>query len=175
MITKGLCYNSNYITNGLNFIAEAFLSKRVFKCYKDFNGKRGNSMTEYILNEGSTAVIGLWFKDENEKNVVPSEIIWRVDDVRSMEVSGASGGELVPDTTEIPTTYKHNIYVPASANYIIDDTTIWEEKLVTIRWTYGESGVGTEEMRYKVKNLIRIPSVPINPGGYNFVIDGGGA
>ena len=152
MITKGM--DGDIITRNMSWASELFFQRKVYRCFKDFNGKRGNRMAEYKLNENSTAVIGLWFKDENEKNVVPAEIVWRVDDAKLI---GTSGGELVSDTTEVPSTFKHNLYIPASANLIINDENMWEEKIVTVRVTYGISGVVTEELRYSVKNLVRIP------------------
>lgn len=174
MIIGGLGYGQPILQG---YVSEPgfYFRYSAVRCRKDLNGKRGNLMTEYIINENSTAVIGLWFKDENEKNVVPGEIIWRVDDANLMAVSGVSAGEIIGDTTETPSSYKHSIYIPGAANIILDDNNMWEERIVTIRYTYGDNGVGTEEMRYKVKNLVRIPSVPVNPHHWDFIIDGGGA
>ncbi len=82
-------------------------------------------MADYILNEGSTAIIQCWFKDENDKNVTPSSITWRLDDFTFINTVS---GELVDDTIETPTNYKHTIYVPANANRILVSTNLWEKK-----------------------------------------------
>lgn len=115
-------------------------------------------MADNILNEASTAIIQLWFKDELEKNVTPSSVIWRLDDAILLANNDAqfgpySAGEIVDDTTETPTSYKHTVYVPNTANIIINPDNIWEEKILTVKYTYGGSKIGTEEFRYRVKQL----------------------
>jgi hypothetical protein len=118
-------------------------------------------MADYILNEGSTALIGLWFKDEKEKNVTPTQLIWRLDDVTLLTNNDAtfgpySAGEIVDDTMENPTSYKHTVSIPDTANIIINPNNGWEEKVMTVKFTYGNSSVGTEEFRYRVKKLSRV-------------------
>lgn len=115
-------------------------------------------MSDYILNEGSTAIVGLWFKDENQKNVTPNQILWRLDDLILLTNNDAqygqySAGEIVDDTTEIPSSYKYSLYIPDTANIIINRDNNWEEKIVSIKYIYGTSKVGTEEFRYIVKKL----------------------
>lgn len=112
-------------------------------------------MSDNILNEGSTALISLWFRDENDKNVTPTEIIWRLDDVTLMSVNAVSG-EIIDWTTEVPTTYKHTVSIPNTANMLINSSNNFEEKLMTVKYYYGSGNVGTEEFRYQVKNLAKI-------------------
>jgi hypothetical protein len=103
-----------------------------------------------IVNEGSTAAITLRFKDENNRNVTPNSVTWSVYDV-------TNGVEVVADTVEIPTSFKHVIYIPPTANEIdANSTNIWEERLVTVTFVYATTNQGTEEFKYYVKNLNKI-------------------
>jgi hypothetical protein len=108
-----------------------------------------------IVNEGSSCAITLWFKDENEKNITPTSITWRLDDAIILSISGDDYAEIIGNTIEVPTTHKHNIMIPETGNIIINPENIWEEKIVTVKFQY-LSSVGTNEFRYLVKNLAKV-------------------
>jgi hypothetical protein len=135
-------------------------------------------MADNIVNEGSSCVIVLWFKDENERNVTPDQLAWRVDDALLLSISGdsydatmiATSGYTgyvplvdpiignppldIPSTIVVPTTYKYNVLIPSTINVIIDETKLWEEKILSVQYSYnGGANVGTDVFRYRVNNL----------------------
>jgi hypothetical protein len=122
-------------------------------------------LSDYSINEGSTALINLWFKDENEKNIIPTSLDWYLNDATYYYASGS----------ETPTSYKHELVIPSSLNLLNDRTNLWEEKILTVLYRYGASFIGTDEFRYQVKRLDKINTTEIIgsiSSIFNFVIDG---
>lgn len=98
------------------------------------------------VNEKSTYVVVLSFKDENGVAVTPSSLTYRLDDE-------ASGEEVIEDTVVTPVTTSYSVVIPSTSNLILNDDKKFEIKILTASFTYDTDKVGTDEHRYRLKNL----------------------
>ncbi len=103
------------------------------------------------VNENSSAVLTVIFKDENKKHVIPDSISYRIDDIKS-NTSIKASTFLIPSETSI------GIDITAIENRILTPTNKFEQRAVTTIFTYN-SGTkqGTSEFKYQVENLSFIP------------------
>ena len=98
------------------------------------------------VNERSTYVVVLSFKDENEVAVIPDSLTYRLDDE-------ATGEELIEDTVVIPTSSTYSVVIASTVNAILNDDRKFEIKVLTASFTYATTKVGTADHRYKLLNL----------------------
>ena len=98
------------------------------------------------VNEKSTYVVTLSFKDENGVAVTPDSSTYRLDDE-------ASGEEIIEDTVVIPTGTTYNAVISSTSNTILNDDKKYEVKVLSASFTYQTTKVGTAEHRYKLLNL----------------------
>lgn len=103
-----------------------------------------------IINEKSTFVIRLGFKDGSAQAVTPTTGRYRIDDV-------ASDTEILGWTDFTPSAATHDLTITSAQNAIIDSGRASEKKLVTVDVTYGtDSKRITGDYTYGVKNLDKI-------------------
>lgn len=123
-------------------------------------------MAEYEINEDTTAFLELRFKNERGQDVVPISGIYRIDDLTSLSQT-ITGTEILGDTVFVPTINKFIIVIDSALNQILCADNVWEDRQVTVEWTYfsGTSGlsVGTDVFLYQVKNLNRISGLKLGP------------
>jgi hypothetical protein len=98
------------------------------------------------VNEKSTYVVKLTFKDENGVLVTPDSCTYRLDDE-------ASGEELVEDTVVVPGATYYNLTISSDSNSILNDDRKFEIKVLSVSFTFSTTKVGTAEYKYKVLNL----------------------
>lgn len=97
------------------------------------------------VNERTTLVLLLSFLDEDSVPVVPAKAYYRVDDV-------LTEAEIVPSTEITGLAATKEVEITSAQNSILSDVA-YEERIVTVEFTYGASRRGTEEYRFRVKNL----------------------
>lgn len=98
------------------------------------------------VNEKSTYVVKLSFKDENGVAVTPDSLTYRLDDE-------SSGEEIIEDTVVVPGTTYYNLTISSDSNSILNDDKKFEIKVLSASFTYSTTKVGTAEHKYKVLNL----------------------
>ena len=98
------------------------------------------------INEGSTCLVTLDFKDENGVAVTPASGRYRIDDAES-------GTTVLHWTAFTPASSQQKIYVAANDNRLISQEHIRETRIVTVEFTYGGGYIGTGETRYTVLGL----------------------
>jgi hypothetical protein len=98
------------------------------------------------VNEGTTSILILTFKDENGDPVIPLSGTYRIDDLDS-------GTGITGDTGFTPSLSTYNLVIGATANRILSGAAEKELRRVTVTFQYGASGQGTGEYFYEVKNL----------------------
>lgn len=101
------------------------------------------------VNERSTSIVTLTFRDENGAAVTPGAASYRIDDV-------ASGTEILDDTAFTPSSDIHQLTISDTQNRILTAANVREERLVTISITYGTGRKLNQEYRYYVMNLTKI-------------------
>lgn len=103
-----------------------------------------------IINEKSTLVLRLGFKDGSAQAVVPTAGRYRIDDVNS-------DSQILDWTDFTPSASTHDLTITSAQNAIISNALESEKKLVTVDVTYGTDGKKiTGEYIYIVKNLAKI-------------------
>lgn len=102
-----------------------------------------------IVNERSTSIVTLTFRDETGAQVTPSAGTYRIDDA-------ASGTEIRAATPFTPSGSTHDITITDEENRILDVNRNIEERIVTVSFTYGVGKKGSGEYRYGVKNLLKM-------------------
>lgn len=98
------------------------------------------------VNEKSTYVVTLSFKDEDGVAVTPEALAYRLDDE-------SSGEEVIEDTVVVPTSTTYSLTIASTLNIILNDDKKFEIKVLTASFIYATSKVGTAEYKYKVLNL----------------------
>lgn len=101
------------------------------------------------VNEGSSAMIELSFFDENGLPVVPTLVTWRLDDV-------FTNTNYALNQSFVPTGSIEVVSIQPSWNNIIDTNRQVEYRRMTVTYTLSPTRVGTEEVRWAVKNLRHI-------------------
>lgn len=102
------------------------------------------------INEGSTATITIDFFDENLQPVIPLLITWRVDDVLT-NFNYIQGQTITPSSSSV------TIAIPDTFNDIKDPKLEFEYRRLTVVFDVSSSRKGTEEFRWRVRNLRHIP------------------
>jgi hypothetical protein len=102
------------------------------------------------VNEDSTAVLTLTFKDETDTLVVPGSIYYRIDDVPTKTQ--------IRDWTAIsPPSSSVDVTITDIENAILKQTHQYEIRLVSVYFTYATGKKGTADFIYNLVNLDRIP------------------
>ncbi|HSW37859.1 MAG TPA: hypothetical protein VLL97_00030 [Acidobacteriota bacterium] len=100
-----------------------------------------------IINEKSTLVVALSFKDEDGADVVPVSAHYRLDDV-------ASGVSIVARTALTSLAATMDLVVTAAQNAIKNGALATERKRLTVEFTYGiDTKAAVADYVYAVKNL----------------------
>jgi hypothetical protein len=103
-----------------------------------------------IINEKTTLILRLSFKDESSIGVIPTAAQYRIDDVES-------GTQILDWTSFAPSAATHDLTITDVQNAIIDTAVERERKRVTVQITYGATSKKvTDEYIYAVKNLTKI-------------------
>ncbi len=98
------------------------------------------------VNEKTTSLITVAFRDENGGAVTPSAASYRIDDA-------LSGAAIRPLTDLGPGGPSVEITITDAENRILVPENSTEERLLTVFFTYGAGKKGNAEYRYIVKNL----------------------
>jgi len=102
------------------------------------------------IKEKSTCFVTVAFKDENGVAVIPTAAYYSL-------YCETTSYEILAETEIVGPGSSQEITITSTQNQIRESSSIYETKLLTIRWTYsGGTRQGTGEYRYKVKNLGRI-------------------
>jgi hypothetical protein len=102
------------------------------------------------VNEDSTAVLTITFKDEMGVLATPSHAYYRIDDVPTKTQ--------IRDWTDItPIASSVDVEITALENAILKQTHQYEIRLVSVKFTYAVDKQGTGDFIYNLVNLDRIP------------------
>ena len=102
------------------------------------------------VNEDSTAILTLTFKNELGAEVTPSTAYIRIDDVPSRTQ--------IRDWTAIsPLASTVDVTISNSENAILKQTHQYEIRRVSVYFTYATSKKGTADFLYNLVNLDKIP------------------
>lgn len=98
------------------------------------------------VNERTTLVLTISFKDEDDLPVVPSAAHYRIDDVASSTVIKA-------ETALAPLASSIDLEILKGWNSMVAESRPYEIRRVTVEFDYGTGKHGTEEYLYKIVNL----------------------
>jgi len=112
-----------------------------------------------VINQGSTYVLGLSFKDEDGNGVTPSAGKYRIDVEGGNSVTGNNANAWVAFT---PANSAYDLTISANENgFKANSSTDREERVVTVEFTYGANGYKqTDEYRYMIKALENLLHTP---------------
>lgn len=97
------------------------------------------------INDRTTLVLTLTFRDEDDALVVPTAATYRVDDV-------LTGTTVKAKTSLTGLASSMELEITSAMNAAIGEQTL-QERVVTIEFDYGTARHGSDEYRYYVKNL----------------------
>jgi hypothetical protein len=102
------------------------------------------------VNEGSTAILTMSFKNELGIATVPTTIQYRIDNI--------SMNKLIKDWTSITPGSSVDLEITNLENAISTVSPSTKEvRRVTVKWTYAIGKYGTAEYNYNVVNLSKLP------------------
>lgn len=104
----------------------------------------------FEVNEDSTAILTLTFKDETGALIAPTTASYRIDDVPTKT-------EIRDWTSITPLASSVDITISQIENAILKQTHQYEIRLVSVIFTYATGKQGTGDFVYNVVNLDRIP------------------
>lgn len=104
------------------------------------------------INEGQTSLIEVTFRDENNQLVIPTTAFYSIYCETQKQVV------LAETQIQNPTSVTE-IVITGAQNAILNKDNPWEDRLITVRWTWGASRDGVLEFRYRVLNFKQIGSV----------------
>ena len=105
-----------------------------------------------VINQGSTYILGLSFKDENGNGVTPSAGRYRIDVEGGNAITGNNANAWIPFT---PSSNAYDLTISANENAISSNASVdREERVVTVEFTYSaDSKKQTDEYRYMIRRL----------------------
>lgn len=105
---------------------------------------------EEVVNEKSTAVVSITFKDEDGANAIPSTATYTLYDLASGGIINSVSGVSVPGTGAV-----RSITLDAEDNAMVDTNLATEEHRLYIIYTYGPGGAktGSVEVQIIVVNM----------------------
>ena len=101
-----------------------------------------------IVNEKSTIILPINFRDENGDAVTPTSATVRIDDK-------GSGTQIRAEAAISVTSSTYDLTVTGAENEILDQENDYETRVITLAWAYDVSSIGATEYTYNVKNLFR--------------------
>jgi hypothetical protein len=112
-----------------------------------------------VINQGSTYILGLSFKDENGNGVTPSAGKYRIDVEGGNAITGNNANAWVAIS---PSGNTYDLTITANENgFKANSSTDREERVVTVEFTYGaNSSKQTDEYRYMIKVLENLLNTP---------------
>lgn len=110
-----------------------------------------------IINQGSTYVLGLDFKDANGNAITPAAAFYRIDDVESG--NGITGNNANRWVAFSPSSNQYDLTITANENAMIGNSTDREERKVTVKFNFSaDNKTQTDEYRYmifRLENLLK--------------------
>ena len=98
------------------------------------------------INEKSTMVLNVKFYDEDDVAVIPSAATYRID------APGEVATVVLTDTAISSLAASVDLIITSAQNASVSSAP-YQERVVTVSWTYAGTKVGTDEYRYRVKAL----------------------
>jgi len=106
-------------------------------------------MSDDVINERSTAIVTLSFKDEDGVNAIPTSGVYRLTDLRS--------GTTIRNWTALPSLAASvEITLTQSDTRILTSTNDYEERLITVFWKYSTTKHGSDDYRVRIRNMHNI-------------------
>lgn len=103
------------------------------------------------LNERTTLVLTLTFRDEDDVLVTPTAVYYRIDDA-------SSGTSIVDNTALGSLSSAMELEITTAQNRSLSQASL-EERVVTVEFDYGSGRHGSNEYRYLLKNLYYVDAV----------------
>jgi len=105
-----------------------------------------------IINQGSTYILGLEFRDDAGNAVTPSSALYRIDDEDSGNaITGNNANAWVAFS---PSSNQYDLAISANENALIGNTTDREERKVTVKFNFSaDNKTQTDEYRYMIQRL----------------------
>ena len=97
------------------------------------------------VNEKSTSIITLTFKDDEDNAVVPTSCTYRIDDVNSKT-------SILGDTIFVPSSSVHDLTITSEQNAIVRNGKTETHEL-TVEFTYSGGKKGTDSFLFDIVNL----------------------
>ena len=111
-----------------------------------------------VINQGSSYVLGLSFKDEDGNGVTPSAAKYRIDNEGGNAITGNNANAWVAFT---PSANTHDLTISANENAFANNTSDREERVVTVEFIYSaDSKKQTDEYRYMIRKLENLLNTP---------------
>ena len=107
-----------------------------------------------IVNEQNTYVVKASFEDDDHNPVVPDSGSYRVDDI-----TGGIATSVIANTNFVPVLTYYNIVIPSSSNVILDQSRDFEDRVLTVKFSYSGGRQGAGEYFYTLKNMRRIETL----------------
>lgn len=107
------------------------------------------------VNERTTMILTVHFYDEDGLPVTPDSASYRID-------APNEGLEILGTTEITPLDPTPDLVITSSQN-ACRSSAPWSERVVTVEWVYALTKRGTEEYRYKIKNLYGVDSPSPSP------------
>lgn len=98
-----------------------------------------------IVNEKSTLMLTLAFKDEDGVAVIPSSATYRID-------APQEGLTILPATAISSLSSSVSLEITSAQNQAVSSAP-YSERVVTVEFVYSLTKKGVNEYRYKLKNL----------------------
>lgn len=101
------------------------------------------------VNEKSTAVIRMWFYNQDRVPAIPTSVSYTLHDE-------STGDVIISSTVALTMDYTIDIYIDAVYNTIVNNARNYETKVLTVAWDFGGGISGYVEYKYRVKNLSQV-------------------
>lgn len=107
------------------------------------------------INDRTTMMLNVAFYDEDDAAVTPDSATYRIDAPNEGVVILASTA-----ITGLSTTV--DLTITAAQNGCVSEAP-FSERVITVTWVYAGGKQGTDEYRYRIKNLHGIVSASVSP------------
>jgi hypothetical protein len=101
------------------------------------------------VNEKSTYIVTVSFFDENNAPVTPTAAWYSL-------YCETTGKDILTETALTGLGTTKDIEITPTQNTMSNPSNLMEQKLLTLRYTYGTGKQGTAEYRYQLLNLVKI-------------------
>jgi len=106
-------------------------------------------VSDAVINELSALFMTFSFKDQNDANIIPATIDWRVDNITDRH-----NVVQVLDWASISTpAVSVDVQIPGTSNAITNQDHVVERREVTVRIDAGQSTQAYKAYLYNIKNL----------------------